>query len=40
MAVRRWEVATGKRAVLDGTKKTFDEVAEEREKEESCSSTG
>ncbi len=30
VAVRRWEKGTGKQAVLDGTNKSFAEVAEER----------
>jgi DNA modification methylase len=30
VAVRRWETATGKQAVLDGTEQTFAEVAAER----------
>jgi DNA modification methylase len=30
VAVRRWEKATGKQAVLDGTNKSFADVAEER----------
>ena len=30
VAVKRWEVSTGKKAVLDGSDKTFDEVASER----------
>ena len=30
VAVRRWEQATGKQAVLDGCEKTFTEIAEER----------
>ncbi len=32
VAVRRWEQATGKQAVLDGCEKTFTEFAEERER--------
>lgn len=30
VAVRRWEQATGKQAVLDGDGRTFAEIAEER----------
>ena len=30
VALRRWEKATGKQAVLQGTDMTFDEVARER----------
>jgi DNA modification methylase len=30
VALRRWEKATGKEAVLDGTGKTFGEVTKER----------
>jgi DNA modification methylase len=33
VAVRRWEQATGKQAILDGTRQTFAEVARERGKE-------
>ena len=28
--IRRWELFTGKRAALDGCKRTFEGVAEER----------
>ena len=30
VAIRRWEGATGKKALLDGTDMTFDDVARER----------
>jgi DNA modification methylase len=30
VAVRRWEQATGKSAVLDGTRKTFARIGKER----------
>ena len=30
VAVRRWELATGKQAMLDGTEKTFEDIANER----------
>ena len=30
VAIRRWEGATGKKAVLAGTELTFDDVAQER----------
>lgn len=30
VAIRRWEGATGKKAILDGAQKTFDDIAEER----------
>ena len=30
VAVKRWEQATGKRAVLDGCETTFTEIAAER----------
>ena len=40
VAVRRFEKATGKKAVLDGTEKTFEQVSGERKKETQCSSSG
>ena len=30
MAVKRWEIFTERKAILEGTEKNFEEVAEER----------
>jgi hypothetical protein len=34
VAIRRWEEATGKQAVLEGDERTFDAVSEERGNEQ------